>query len=49
MKKKQFITPWFDICNISKCDVITASLINSNDKLDGGDYGDVSAFDDYGL
>ena len=45
----KFTAPDFELCKIEGFDVITTSVMNSNEKLDGGNYGDVIGLDDYGL
>ncbi len=45
----KFATAYIEICKIDNYDVITTSVLNPNEKLNGGDYGDVIAFDDYSL
>ena len=46
MNEKMFTAPVFNICKISDYDVITDSVLNLHDKLEGGDYGDVIGFDE---
>lgn len=49
MNTIKFTEPRFDICSISKCDVITTSYLSSNSKLDDDGYGTVYGLDDYGM
>ena len=46
--KERFALPDLEICKTEEFDVITTSVLNSNGKLDGGDFGGVISFDDTG-